>query len=90
MIARKIAPALAAGCTVVAKPAEDTPLTALALGFLAMEAGVPPGVLNLIAASRSAASTRWPTGSPMPACARSRSPAPRRSASCSRANRRRR
>ncbi|HDR9177680.1 TPA: NAD-dependent succinate-semialdehyde dehydrogenase [Burkholderia vietnamiensis] len=52
MIARKIAPALAAGCTVVAKPAEDTPLTALALGFLAMEAGVPPGVLNLIAASR--------------------------------------
>ncbi|HDR9134609.1 TPA: aldehyde dehydrogenase family protein, partial [Burkholderia vietnamiensis] len=41
-----------AGCTVVAKPAEDTPLTALALGFLAMEAGVPPGVLNLIAASR--------------------------------------
>ncbi|MEC4599380.1 NAD-dependent succinate-semialdehyde dehydrogenase, partial [Burkholderia vietnamiensis] len=52
MIARKIAPALAAGCTVVAKSAEDTPLTALALGFLAMEAGVPPGVLNLIAASR--------------------------------------
>ncbi|WP_126282545.1 NAD-dependent succinate-semialdehyde dehydrogenase [Burkholderia stagnalis] len=52
MIARKIAPALAAGCTVVAKPAEDTPLTALALAFLAAEAGVPPGVLNLIAASR--------------------------------------
>ncbi|MDN7908536.1 NAD-dependent succinate-semialdehyde dehydrogenase [Burkholderia diffusa] len=52
MIARKIAPALAAGCTVVAKPAEDTPLTALALAFLAQEAGVPPGVLNLIAASR--------------------------------------
>ncbi|WP_175765889.1 NAD-dependent succinate-semialdehyde dehydrogenase [Burkholderia ambifaria] len=52
MIARKIAPALAAGCTVVAKPAEDTPLTALALAFLAKEAGVPPGVLNMIAASR--------------------------------------
>ncbi|MBU9618626.1 NAD-dependent succinate-semialdehyde dehydrogenase [Burkholderia multivorans] len=52
MIARKIAPALAAGCTVVAKPAEDTPLTALALAFLAQEAGVPPGVLNMIAASR--------------------------------------
>ncbi|WP_175720359.1 NAD-dependent succinate-semialdehyde dehydrogenase [Burkholderia anthina] len=52
MIVRKIAPALAAGCTVVAKPAEDTPLTALALAFLAQEAGVPPGVLNLIAASR--------------------------------------
>ncbi|WP_325090071.1 aldehyde dehydrogenase family protein, partial [Burkholderia contaminans] len=52
MIARKIAPALAAGCTVVAKPAEDTPLTALALAFLAQEAGVPAGVLNLITASR--------------------------------------
>jgi succinate-semialdehyde dehydrogenase/glutarate-semialdehyde dehydrogenase len=53
MIARKIAPALAAGCTVVAKPAEDTPLTALALVLLAHEAGVPPGVLNLICASRA-------------------------------------
>ena len=52
MIARKIAPALAAGCTVVAKPAEDTPLTALALVKLAEEAGVPPGVLNIVAASR--------------------------------------
>ena len=52
MIARKIAPALAAGCTVVGKPAEDTPLTALALAMLAHEAGVPPGVLNLICASR--------------------------------------
>ncbi|MFJ1211857.1 NAD-dependent succinate-semialdehyde dehydrogenase [Burkholderia pyrrocinia] len=52
MIARKIAPALAAGCTVVAKPAEDTPLTALALAHLAQEAGLPPGVLNMIAASR--------------------------------------
>jgi succinate-semialdehyde dehydrogenase/glutarate-semialdehyde dehydrogenase len=52
MIARKIAPALAAGCTVVAKPAEDTPLTALALVHLAHEAGVPKGALNLIAASR--------------------------------------
>ncbi|EIN01334.1 succinate-semialdehyde dehydrogenase [Paraburkholderia hospita] len=52
MIARKIAPALAAGCTVVGKPAEDTPLTALALVLLAHEAGVPAGVLNLITASR--------------------------------------
>ena len=52
MIARKIAPALAAGCTVVAKPAEDTPLTASALVLLAHEAGVPAGVLNLITASR--------------------------------------
>ncbi|VXC96580.1 succinate-semialdehyde dehydrogenase I, NADP-dependent [Burkholderia sp. 8Y] len=55
MIARKIAPALAAGCTVVGKPAEDTPLTALALVMLAHEAGVPAGVLNLISASRERA-----------------------------------
>ena len=52
MIARKIAPALAAGCTVVAKPAEDTPLTSLALVLLAEEAGQPPGVLNIVTASR--------------------------------------
>jgi succinate-semialdehyde dehydrogenase/glutarate-semialdehyde dehydrogenase len=52
MIARKIAPALAAGCTVVAKPAEDTPLTALALVALAQEAGIPAGVINMVAASR--------------------------------------
>ncbi len=52
MIARKIAPALAAGCTVVCKPAEDTPLTSLALIALAQEAGVPPGVLNIVTASR--------------------------------------
>ena len=52
MIARKIAPALAAGCTVVAKPAEDTPLTALALVALAQEAGFPAGVLNMVSASR--------------------------------------
>lgn len=53
MIARKIAPALAAGCTVVAKPAEDTPLTALALVYLAQQAGVPSGVLNIVTASRA-------------------------------------
>jgi succinate-semialdehyde dehydrogenase/glutarate-semialdehyde dehydrogenase len=52
MIARKIAPALAAGCTVVAKPAEDTPLTALALASLAAQAGLPAGVLNIVTASR--------------------------------------
>ena len=55
MIARKIAPALAAGCTVVAKPAEDTPLTSLALARLAEEAGLPAGVLNLVVASRERA-----------------------------------
>ncbi len=51
MITRKIAPALAAGCTVVLKPAEDTPLCALALAQLAMQAGFPPGVLNIVPAS---------------------------------------
>ncbi len=53
MIARKIAPALAAGCTVVAKPAEDTPLTALALVRLAQQAGIPDGVVNMVTASRA-------------------------------------
>nr|WP_315595215.1 NAD-dependent succinate-semialdehyde dehydrogenase [uncultured Cupriavidus sp.] len=55
MIARKIAPALAAGCTVVCKPAEDTPLTSLALVKLAEQAGVPAGVLNIVTASRERA-----------------------------------
>lgn len=50
MITRKVAPALAAGCTVVLKPAEQTPLSALALAELAEQAGVPPGVLNIITA----------------------------------------
>jgi acyl-CoA reductase-like NAD-dependent aldehyde dehydrogenase len=49
MAAWKIAPALAAGCTVVLKPAEQTPLTALRVGELALEAGLPEGVLNVIA-----------------------------------------
>jgi len=48
MITRKVAPALAAGCTVVCKPAEATPLTALALAVLAEQAGMPPGVFNII------------------------------------------
>lgn len=48
MITRKVAPALAAGCTVVLKPAEDTPLSALALMELAEKAGIPAGVLNIV------------------------------------------
>ena len=44
----KVAPALACGCTVVLKPAELTPLTALRLGQLALDAGIPPGVLNIV------------------------------------------
>lgn len=48
MITRKVAPALAAGCTVVVKPAEQTPFTALALMELAVRAGFPPGVINVV------------------------------------------
>jgi len=48
MAAWKVAPALAAGCTVILKPAEQTPLTALRLAELALEAGIPPGVFNVI------------------------------------------
>jgi succinate-semialdehyde dehydrogenase/glutarate-semialdehyde dehydrogenase len=50
MITRKVAPALAAGCTVVIKPAELTPLTALAAAELAIRAGIPAGVLNILSA----------------------------------------
>ncbi|HVW67351.1 MAG TPA: NAD-dependent succinate-semialdehyde dehydrogenase [Steroidobacteraceae bacterium] len=55
MLARKIAPALAVGCTVVAKPAEDTPLSALAIAKLAEETGIPAGVINIVTASRDRA-----------------------------------
>ena len=48
MITRKVAPALAAGCTVVLKPAQETPFSALALAYLAEEAGIPAGVLSII------------------------------------------
>ncbi len=48
MITRKVAPALAAGCTVVVKPAEQTPFTALALAVLAEQAGIPGGVFNVL------------------------------------------
>ncbi len=53
MATRKIGPALAAGCTMILKPASDTPLTALALGKLLQEAGVPPGVVNVLPSRRS-------------------------------------
>jgi succinate-semialdehyde dehydrogenase/glutarate-semialdehyde dehydrogenase len=55
MATRKIAPALAAGCTVVLKPATETPLTAYALAALYKEAGVPEGVVNVLTTSRSGA-----------------------------------
>jgi succinate-semialdehyde dehydrogenase/glutarate-semialdehyde dehydrogenase len=55
MMTRKVAPALAAGCTVVVKPAEETPLTGLALAALAHDANLPPGILNVVVGDRSAA-----------------------------------
>jgi len=53
MATRKIGPALAAGCTVVLKPAKETPLTALAMASIFEEAGVPPGVINVIPSRRT-------------------------------------
>jgi len=52
MITRKVAPALAAGCSIVVKPAEDTPLSALAIAELALQAGVDSGVFNVVTASQ--------------------------------------
>jgi succinate-semialdehyde dehydrogenase / glutarate-semialdehyde dehydrogenase len=54
MIARKAGPALAAGCTMVVKPASQTPLSALSLAVLAERAGVPKGVLSVVTGSASA------------------------------------
>lgn len=55
MATRKMGPALAAGCTMVLKPASDTPLTALAMARILEDAGVPPGVVNVLPARRSGA-----------------------------------
>jgi len=55
MIARKVAPALAVGCSFVARPASETPLSALAMALLAERAGVPKGVFNVVTSTRSAA-----------------------------------
>lgn len=57
MVTRKVGPALAAGCTVILKPAEATPLSALALAALLADAGVPAGVVNVLPTSRPAAVT---------------------------------
>jgi succinate-semialdehyde dehydrogenase/glutarate-semialdehyde dehydrogenase len=80
MITRKVAPALAAGCPVIIKPAELTPLTALAAAELAVRAGIPAGVLNMLCrqpptrlrSARCCAPATW--------CATSASPAPPKSA----------
>ncbi len=65
MITRKVAPAFAAGCTVVVKPAEDTPLSAFALAELAERAGFPKGVFNIVAGSNPAAIGNELTSSPI-------------------------
>jgi len=54
MIARKVGPALAVGCSFIAKPAAETPLSALAMAYLAKQAGVPTGVLSVVTSQRSA------------------------------------
>ncbi|CRK81711.1 succinate-semialdehyde dehydrogenase (NADP+) [Neobacillus massiliamazoniensis] len=59
MITRKVAPALAAGCTCVVKPANQTPLTALKMAELAHEAGIPDGVLNVITGRSSEIGDTW-------------------------------
>lgn len=64
MLARKTAAALAAGCTVIAKPAEDTPLSALALGQILEQAGIPSGVFNVIPSSRREEMGTWITQDP--------------------------
>jgi succinate-semialdehyde dehydrogenase/glutarate-semialdehyde dehydrogenase len=64
MVTRKVAPALAAGCTIVVKPAEDTPLSALALAVLAEEAGLPAGVMTIVTASHAAEVAGVLTASP--------------------------
>jgi len=65
MITRKVAPALAAGCTVVLKPSDETPLCALALTALAEQAGLPAGVLNVITSRQAAAVGQVLTDSPV-------------------------
>lgn len=65
MITRKVAPALAAGCTVVLKPSEETPFSALALAYLAQEAGFPPGVFNVVTTKRPAEVGEVLTASPL-------------------------
>ncbi|KML28722.1 NAD-dependent succinate-semialdehyde dehydrogenase [Rossellomorea marisflavi] len=59
MITRKVAPALAAGCTVVIKPAELTPLTAFKLAHLAEEAGIPKGVINVVSGDSKTIGEAW-------------------------------
>ena len=80
MITRKVAPALAAGCTVVVKPAEQTPLSALALAELAERAGFPPGVFNVVPADEARSIEVGKALCESPSSANCRSPGQRPSA----------
>lgn len=73
----KIAPALACGCTLIVKPAELTPMTAIRIGELALEAGIPPGVLNIVTGKGSVVGEQW---SPIHKSIKSRLPVLRKSA----------
>jgi succinate-semialdehyde dehydrogenase/glutarate-semialdehyde dehydrogenase len=64
MLTRKIGPALAAGCSIVCKPASETPLTALLIAAVLHEAGVPAGVVNVVASNRSSAFARTTLADP--------------------------
>ena len=64
MITRKVAPALASGCTIVVKPAAETPLCALAIAKLALDAGVPRGVLNIVTTTDASAVGKLFCGDP--------------------------
>ena len=78
MATRKVGPAIAAGCTMVLKPASLTPLSSLAMTEILVDAGLPAGVLNVVTTKRPARrSDLW---SPMPEPASCRSPVPPRSA----------
>ena len=77
MAAWKLAPAICAGCTTVLKPAEQTPLTILALASSFADAGLPPGVVNIVTGDGDTAA---PRSSSTPTSTRSRSPAAPRSA----------
>jgi len=65
MIARKMAPALAAGCPFIAKPAQETPLSALALAVLAEEAGIPAGIFNIVVGQNAPAIGAEMTSNPL-------------------------
>ena len=75
MASQKIAPALAAGCTTILKPAEQTPLTAIELARIIDEAGAPPGVFNLLTGFGPRRGRHWspiPVSTRCPSLARSR------------------